>query len=62
VAAPSDRRRYRLLDLGVQLLELYFLVGIDRVCEILSVAPLQLLVTVPFNPKNTPPWGGFNCS
>jgi hypothetical protein len=40
VAAPSDRRRYRLLDLGVQLLELYFLVGIDRVCEILSVEPL----------------------
>jgi hypothetical protein len=37
VAAPSDRRRYCLLDFGVQLLVHQFVTEIDGVCENLSV-------------------------
>jgi hypothetical protein len=37
VAAPSDLRRYCLLDFGVQLLEHQFVTDIDGVCENLSV-------------------------
>jgi hypothetical protein len=37
VAAPSDRRRYCLLDFGVQLLGHQFVTEIDGVCENLSV-------------------------
>jgi hypothetical protein len=40
-------------------LERYFLTGIDGVCETLSVEPPWLLMTMPFNPKGTPPAGGF---
>jgi hypothetical protein len=43
-------------------LERHFLTEIDGVCETLSVEPSWLLMTMPFNPKNTPPLGGFNCS
>ena len=35
---------------------------IDSVCETLGVEPAWLLMTMPFNPKNTPPLEGFNCS
>jgi hypothetical protein len=62
VAAPSDRRRYCLLDLGVQFLEHHFLTEIDGVCEIRSVEASMALDDNEFNPKNTPPLGGFNCS
>jgi hypothetical protein len=37
VAAPSDRRRYCLLDFGVQLLEHQFVTEIEGICETLSV-------------------------
>jgi hypothetical protein len=43
-------------------LEHQFVTEIDGVCEILSVEPPWLLMPTPFNPKNTPPLGGFNCS
>ena len=43
-------------------MEQHFLTEIDGVCETLSVEPPWLLMTMPFNPKNTPPLGGFNCS
>jgi hypothetical protein len=43
-------------------LEHQFVTEIDGGCEILSVEPPWLLMTMPFNPKNTPPLGGFNCS
>jgi hypothetical protein len=43
-------------------LERHFLTEIDGVCETLSVEPPWLLMTMPFNPKGTPPLGGFNCS
>jgi hypothetical protein len=43
VAAPSDRRRYCLLDFGVQFSEHHFLTEIDGVCETLSVGASMAL-------------------
>ena len=43
-------------------MEHHFLTEIDGVCETLSVEASMALDDNEFNPRNTPPLGGFNCS
>jgi hypothetical protein len=43
-------------------LEQHFLTEIDGVCETFSVEASMALEDNEFNPRNTPPLGGFNCS
>jgi hypothetical protein len=42
-------------------LEHHFLTEIDGVCETLSVGASMARDDNEFNPRNTPPLGGFNC-
>ena len=43
-------------------MEQHFLTEIDGVCETFSVEASMALDDNEFNPRNTPPLGGFNCS
>ena len=43
-------------------MEHHFLTEIDGVCETLSVGASMALDDNEFDPRNTPPLGGFNCS